>query len=148
MSFLPEPETETFVKRILPYLRRRGYDDASDFRYEAATVRAHRYSKGYVDILVSCGHPNPLFLVEAKRVSRVLNARDERQALEYGAAHRVPFVVLTNSREVQSLNVATGEPIRWDGRLIRRIPTRTKAQLRESRRATSTGSRGSGHPAP
>jgi type I restriction enzyme M protein len=127
MPVLPEPETETVVKRILPYLRRRGYDEFSDYRFEAPTVRAHRYSKGFVDILVTCGQPDPLFLVEAKRVSRVLNARDERQALEYGAAHRVPFVVLTNGREVRSLNVVTGLPIRWDGRLIGRVPT--KAQL-------------------
>lgn len=127
MPLLPEPETETVIKRILPYLRRRGYDEAIDLRFEAPTARANRYSKGYVDILVMGGHADPQFLVEAKRVSRVLTARDERQALDYGAAHQVPFVVLTNGREVRSLNVATGEPIRWDGRLTGRIPT--KAQL-------------------
>lgn len=126
MPRLPEPETETVVKRILPYLRRRGYDDRADFSYEAATTRLDRYTKGYVDILVTCGRARPLFLVEAKRASRALTARDERQALGYGAAHSVPFVVLTNGREVRSLNTATGRPIRWDGRLVGRVPTRAQ----------------------
>jgi type I restriction enzyme M protein len=118
-----EPETETVVKRILPYLRRRGYDDARDLRFEAPAVRQDRYARGYVDILVTCGEPHPLFVIEAKRVSRAITAGDERQALDYGRSLGVPFVVITNGRDVRSLNVATGEPIRWDGKLVGRIPT-------------------------
>lgn len=48
-------ETDTVVKRILPYLTRRGYDIAVDIDYETATKHPERYSKGYVDLLVTGG---------------------------------------------------------------------------------------------
>lgn len=115
-------ETETVVKRILPYLRRRGYDDTSDFEYETGTAFADRYGKGYVDILVTCGLSSPQFLIEAKRLSRTLTQKDEKQALDYGRAHKVPFVVVTNGKEMRCLSVASGQPIRWDGSLKGLVP--------------------------
>lgn len=123
----PPSETETVVKRILPYLRRRGYDEMKDLAFEAGATYTDRYEKGFIDILVTCGQPNPLFLVEAKRISRSLTKKDQKQALDYGAGKRVPFVVVTNGRDVRALNTKTGDPIRWDGSLVGRIPT--KAQL-------------------
>ena len=63
-------ETDTVVKRILPYLVRRGYDIALDCNFEAKTKHPERYSKGYVDILVTCGKSKPQFLIEAKRSSK------------------------------------------------------------------------------
>lgn len=120
-------ETETVIKRILPYLRRRGYDETKDFAFEVEAIYADRYDRGFIDILVTCGQPSPLFLVEAKRISRSLTKKDHKQALDYGRAKKVPFVVVTNGRDVRALNTKTGEPIRWDGSLVGRIPT--KAQL-------------------
>jgi type I restriction enzyme M protein len=122
-----ETEAETVVKRILPYLRRRGYDESKDFTFEAGAVYDDRYARGYIDILVTCGQPNPLFLIEAKRVSRSTSRSDERQALDYGAAKKVPFVVVTNGRDVRSFNTITGEAIRWDGSLVGRVPMRAEA---------------------
>lgn len=118
--------TETVIKRILPYLRRRGYDETTDFEFEVGATYTDRYDKGFIDILVTCGQPNPLFLVEAKRISRSLTKRDHQQALDYGRGKKVPFVVVTNGRDVRALNTKTGEPIRWDGSLVGRIPTRTQ----------------------
>ncbi len=48
-------ETETVIKKILPYLRRRGYDPEKDLDFETAVKIPDRYSKGYIDILVTCG---------------------------------------------------------------------------------------------
>ncbi|HEY5192775.1 MAG TPA: N-6 DNA methylase [Solirubrobacteraceae bacterium] len=121
-------ETETVVKRILPYLRRRGYDETVDFSYETGVELTERYGKGYVDILVTCGRARPLFLVEAKRISRKIVQKDEKQALAYGRAKKVPFVVVTNGKEVRCLNTTTGAPILWNGNLQGRVPTR--AQLK------------------
>ncbi len=120
-------ETETVIKRILPYLRRRGYDETKDLAFEVGATYVDRYDKGFIDILVTCGQPTPLFLVEAKRISRALTKKDEKQALDYGRGKKVPFVVITNGRDVRALNTTTGDPIRWDGSLIGRVPT--KAQL-------------------
>ena len=41
-------ETDTVVKRILPYLRRRGYDPETDIDFETATKHPERYTKGYM----------------------------------------------------------------------------------------------------
>ncbi len=120
-------ETETVVKRILPYLRRRGYDETKDLAFEVGATYADRYDKGFIDILVTCGQSTPLFLVEAKRISRSLTKKDEKQALDYGRGKKVPFVVITNGRDVRALNTKTGDSIRWDGSLVGRVPT--KAQL-------------------
>ena len=51
-------ETETVVKKILPYLVRRGYEVEKDLDFETAVKTTDRYSKGYVDILVTCGKAN------------------------------------------------------------------------------------------
>lgn len=82
--------TETVIKRILPYLRRRGYDETTDFEFEVGATYTDRYDKGFIDILVTCGQPNPLFLVEAKRISRSLTKRDHQQALDYGRGQEGP----------------------------------------------------------
>jgi type I restriction enzyme M protein len=121
-------ETETVVKRILPYLRRRGYDETRDFSFETPADYADRYERGYVDILVTCGQRSPLFLIEAKRLSRAITQTDEKQALDYGRAKKVPFVVITNGHDVRCFATASRAPIRWNGSLRGRIPA--KHQLR------------------
>lgn len=44
-------ETETVVKKILPYLERRGYDIVKDLDFETGVKVVDRYTKGYIDIL-------------------------------------------------------------------------------------------------
>ena len=119
-------ETETVIKRILPYLKRQGYSPETDLDFETAVQTSTRYAKGYVDILVNCGKKTAQFLIEAKRSSKKLSDKDKKQALEYGAGQGVLFVVVTNGTEIQVFNVHNGEPIRWDGKLSDKIPTKSQ----------------------
>ncbi|WP_137191218.1 N-6 DNA methylase [Stenotrophomonas rhizophila] len=119
-------ETETVIKRILPYLQRRGYDPVQDFDYETGVASTTRYKQGYVDILVLGAGKKPAFLVEAKRSSRRLNAKDVAQAMDYGKSVKVSFVVVTNGADIQCYNVANGQAIRWDGKLEGKIPSKTQ----------------------
>lgn len=54
-------ETETVVKKILPYLIRRGYELTEDLDFETGVTITDRYSKGYIDILVTAGKKSPNF---------------------------------------------------------------------------------------
>ena len=63
-------ETETVIKKILPYLHRRGYDIANDLDFETSVSLTDRYTKGYVDIVVTLGKKQAAFLIEAKRISK------------------------------------------------------------------------------
>ena len=119
-------ETETVVKKILPYLVRRGYDPVTDLDFETAVQSTDRYGRGYVDILVTLGQATPRFLLEAKRAGKRLNQQDKRQALEYGRSLPVPFVVVTNGQDIQCFNTSNGEAIRWNGNLLPRIPSKTQ----------------------
>ena len=121
-----QTEQETVIKKILPYLSRRGYDIVKDLDFETAVTKTNNYSKGYVDILVTCGKPQPLFLIEAKRSSKTLSAKDRDQAIAYAKSLNVLFVVVTNGTDVQCFNTATSQPIRWNGRLSERVPTKTQ----------------------
>jgi len=67
MSSSIKTETETVIKKILPYLVRRGYDPVTDLDFETAIQSTDRYERGYVDILVTLGQATPRFLLEAKR---------------------------------------------------------------------------------
>ena len=120
-------ETETVIKKVLPYLRRRGYDPEKDLDFETAVKIPDRYHKGYIDILVTCGGATPKFVIEAKKSSKVLTDEDRAQAIGYGAALKVPFVVVTNGTAIQCQNTNTKTPLQWNGRLEGYIPT--KAQL-------------------
>jgi type I restriction enzyme M protein len=117
-------ETETVVKRILPYMERRGYDVATDITFEAAAQSPERYEKGYVDLLVTAGKKKPQFLVEAKRSGKRLTDKDRKQAHDYAKAHKVLFFVVTNGEVVQVFNTETGTPIRFDNRLADKIPSK------------------------
>ena len=120
-------EQETVIKKILPYLSRRGYDITKDLDFETAVQTTENYSKGYVDILVTLNKSQPVFLIEAKRSSKVLSAKDRDQAISYAKALRVLFVVVTNGTNIQCFNTSTKQPLRWNGKASERIPT--KAQL-------------------
>lgn len=120
-------ETETVIKKILPYLRRRGYDSEKDLDFETAVKIPDRYHKGYIDILVTCGGVMPKFVIEAKKSSKTLTDKDRTQAVVYGTALKVPFVIVTNGTTIQCLNTNTKKSLLWNGQLEGFIPT--KAQL-------------------
>lgn len=124
-------ETETVVKKILPYLQRRGYDIVKDLDFETGITITERYSKGYIDILVTCGKKKPLFLIEAKKISKKLTAKDRDQAITYACSKevKVPFVVVTNGLDIQCFNSTNKKRILWDGKPQDKIPT--KEQLKK-----------------
>ena len=122
-------ETETVIKRVLPYLRRRGYEPETDIDFETAVKSTKRYSLGYVDLLITSGKAKPQFLIEAKRSSKKLNQKDRDQALDYGRDLKVLFVVVTNGSDIRSYNMKTSDPIRWDGQLSAKIPSKEQLPL-------------------
>ena len=124
MGIAVNTETDTVVKKILPYLERRGYNIATDIDFEAPAKREERQSLGYVDLLVNLGKPSPVFLIEAKRATKQLGDKDRKQAISYGKGHKVPFVVLTNGQDVQCFNTSNGNMIKWDGKSVQKIPTK------------------------
>jgi type I restriction enzyme M protein len=123
-------ETETVIKKILPYLQRRGYQTDVDFDFETAVSQTDRYTKGYVDILVTLGKSKPIFLIEAKKISKQLTTKDRDQAVKYGRSKdvNVLFVVVTNGTDIQCFNTKNSKRILWDGKPIDKIPT--KEQLK------------------
>ncbi len=121
-------ETETVVKRVLPYLRHREYDVESDVDFETATKSTTRYANGYVDLLVTCGNSKPKFLIEAKRTGKKLTEKDRNQAIEYGKSLSLLFVVVTNGEDIQCFNVSNGSAIRWDGQLQSKIPAKSQLE--------------------
>lgn len=124
-------ETETVVKKIIPYLQRRGYQVEKDFDFETAVSQSDRYTKGYVDILVTLGKKKPIFLIEAKRISKQLTSKDRDQAIKYGRSKDVdvPFVVVTNGVELQCFNTKNSKRINWDGKSVDKIPTSEQLKL-------------------
>jgi len=117
-------ETETVIKKIIPYLQRRGYDVDKDFTFEYPAADTARASLGFVDILVKHAGKNA-FLVEAKRIAKTLSEKDRKQAIAYGNDCKVPFVVLTNGAQFESLNPITAKRIRWNGKLSDKVPSKT-----------------------
>ncbi len=119
-------ETETVIKKILPYLQRRGYDLTTDLDFETGISITDRYTKGYIDILVTCGKKKPLFLIEAKKISKRLTAKDRDQAISYAKSKEinVPFVVVTNGVDIQCFNSSNKKRILWDGKQQDKIPTK------------------------
>ena len=122
-------EMDTVVKRILPYLRRRLYNPETDIDYEVSFSNSVQYSKGYVDLVFIGGNRKPTFLLEAKRSSKRLTNKDRDQALTYGRHMGVTFVVVTNGSDIRSYNVETSQPIRWDGRLQAKMPSKNQLPI-------------------
>ena len=129
MGIAVTSETDTVIKRVLPYLARRGYDIAIDIDFEAPAKREERQSLGYVDLLVNLGKSAPTFLIEAKRASKRLSEKDRNQALSYGKSYKVPFVVVTNGADIQCFNAFNGDLIRWDGKSVQKIPTKDQLKI-------------------
>lgn len=123
-------ETETVIKRILPYMKRRGYEIEKDFDFETAVSTTDRYSKGYVDILVTLGRAHPFFLIEAKRIGKNLTNKDRDQAISYARSKevKVPFVVVTNGKDIQCFNSNNKKRILWDGKRSDKVPGRSQVE--------------------
>lgn len=118
-------ETETVIKKIIPYLTRRGYDVAKDFTFEYPTSGSTRATLGFVDILVR--HAGKIaFLVEAKRIAKTLSQKDRSQAISYGETLKAPFVILTNGTQFESYNSHSGQRIRWNGKLNDKVPSKSE----------------------
>lgn len=117
-------EAETVIKRILPYLVRRGYDVERDMSFEDPVAIAGTGRKGFVDILIRCGRVNPVFLIEAKRDGTKIAAKHKDQALEYGAGLGVLLVAVTNGRTFELLNATTKKPLLLNGSALDRIPSK------------------------
>jgi type I restriction enzyme M protein len=116
-------ETETVVKKILPYLQRRHYDMNADITFEYPTAGSQRAALQFVDILVK--HAGKIaFLIEAKRIAKPLSNKDREQAIGYGKSCKAPFVVVTNGAQFESYNSVTGRRIKWNGKLSDKIPSR------------------------
>jgi len=124
-------ETETVIKKILPYLERRGYDIIKDLDFETPLTKTDNYTKGYVDILVTLGKKKASFLIEAKRISKQLTKKDIDQAIEYANSKdvNVPFVVITNGIDIQCFNALNKKRILWDGKCTDKIPTREQLKI-------------------
>jgi type I restriction enzyme M protein len=118
-------ETETVIKRILPYLVRRGYDIEKDFSFEEPVAISGTARKGFIDILVKCGRTNPVFLIEAKRDGTKIAAKHRQQVIDYGASIHVLLVAVTNGRTFEMLNTTTKNPLFLNGSSLDRIPSRT-----------------------
>ncbi|MGR9284287.1 N-6 DNA methylase [Rhizobium johnstonii] len=116
-------ETETVVKKILPYLQRRHYDLNADITFEYPTAGTQRAALQFVDILVKNGG-KIAFLIEAKRIAKPLSNKDRQQAIDYGKSCKAPFVVVTNGAQFESYNSVTGRRIKWNGKLSDKIPSR------------------------
>lgn len=108
-------------------MKRRGYDIEKDFDFETAVSTTDRYTKGYVDILVTLGKTRPLFLMEAKRIGKNLTDKDRDQAISYTRSKdvKVPFVVVTNGKDIQCFNSKNKERIIWDGKRSDKVPSRS-----------------------
>lgn len=124
----PTSEMETVVKRILPYLRQRGYDDEMHLSFETPVKRPDRYTQGYADVVVRSAPPGSKaqFLIEAKRSSRKLTDEDRKQAVSYSHDLKVPFVIVTNGTDIRCYNANTADPLKWNGKLSAKIPTRAQ----------------------
>jgi type I restriction enzyme M protein len=134
-------EMETVIKKIIPYLQRRGYDLDNDLSLNYPTDVENR--KGFIDILVHCGRSTPSFVIEAKRDGTRIAQRHRKQAIEYGRSLRCLFVAITNGNVFELLNTQTKKPLKLNGSSSNRIPSKSDLtsfvlpQLRTDPRKTS-----------
>jgi len=120
-------EMTTVIKKIVPYLERRGYS-LEDNMFFGERAENEQERAGFVDILIkrSARATTALFLLEAKRDSAKLNASHRTQALAYGEVLRVPFVVVTNGTEFELYNVTTKGKLKVNGSVIGKVPRYTR----------------------
>jgi len=118
-------ETETVIKKIIPYLTRRGYDLQNDLSFEEPTELDTEERKGFIDILVNCGRKFPYFIIEAKRDGIKITVKHRKQARDYGISQKCLFVALTNGKHFELINTTSGKPLKLNGSAFNKIPTKT-----------------------
>jgi type I restriction enzyme M protein len=116
-------EASVVIKKIVPYLQRRGYSLENNL-YFGERAQKEQEQAGFVDILVkrSSRSPRVLFLIEAKRDTARLTPKHRDQAIRYGRALNLPFVVTTNGAEFELYNVVTNKKLKFNGSVIGKIP--------------------------
>lgn len=117
-------ETETIIKRILPYLTRRGYSVDKDMTFEEPAKIAGGARTGFIDILVHCARTSPVMVIEAKRDGTRINDVHREQGLNYARAKKCLVTALTNGQEFELYNTNTGKQLLLSGTAINRIPSR------------------------
>jgi type I restriction enzyme M protein len=117
-------EAETVIKRILPYLARRGYDIEKDLSFEDPVGMTATAKSGFIDITVHCQRTSPIFLIEAKRDGTKITVKHREQALEYGKGIGVLLVAVTNGKSFELHNATTRKPLFLNGAAMDRIPSR------------------------
>lgn len=118
-------ETETVIKRIIPYLQRRGYDIEKDMSFEEPTSLDTDKTKGFIDIAVNCGKKSPLFLIEAKRDGTKITSKHRQQVIDYGKSKKCLFVSITNGQDFELLNVSSGNPLKLNDTSFNKIPSKS-----------------------
>jgi type I restriction enzyme M protein len=116
---------ETIVKKILPYLTRKGYNIQNDISFEEPANSDVDERKGFIDILIHCGKSSPYFVIEAKRDGTTINESHRKQALNYGESRKCLFVSITNGKNFELLNVTTKKKLKFNGYLYNRLPARS-----------------------
>jgi type I restriction enzyme M protein len=117
-------EMETVIKKIVPYMLRKGYDIQEDISFEEPANSDIDERKGFIDILVHCGKPTPLFVIEAKRDGTSINKSHRKQALEYGKSRKCLFVSVTNGKNFELLNVTTKKELKFNGNSYNHLPAK------------------------
>ncbi len=119
----PESEASTIIKKILPYMKRKGYVPEKNLEFEVPVKDCKSRTSGAIDILVTVDN-QAVFLVEAKRSGKVFTEKDISQALDYATAQsiQVPFVVLTNGAIFRCYNSVTKKLITYDDGILDTIP--------------------------
>lgn len=116
-------ERETVIKRIIPYLQRRGYDIETDLKFEEPAELDTKNRIGFIDILVTCGKKNPYFVIEAKRDGTKIAQKHRKQAIEYGISKNCLFVAVTNGQLFELINTTTEELLKLNKSAFNRIRT-------------------------
>ena len=104
-------ETETIIKRILPCLTRLGYDTENDLSFEEPVKKDSTSKQGFIDILIK-SDKKILFLLEAKRDGTQITDKHRQQAIDYAKTIKCFFVVVTNGKIFEMINVKNGKIIK------------------------------------
>lgn len=118
-------EAETVIKKIVPYLIRRGYDLEKDLFFQEPAHLNTIERKGFIDILIKCGKSTPYFLIEAKRDGTKITTKHREQAIGYGKSIGCFFVAVSNGQVFELLNTNTAKLLKLNGSALNRIPTKT-----------------------
>lgn len=122
---MPSPsENETIIKRILPYLTRRGYSIDKDMAFEEPTAIGMHDRNGFIDVVLHCGRVVAPMIIEAKRDGTRLTPKHRAQGIGYAKSKKCFLVAITNGQLFELYNAKTGKPMRVNDEALNRIPSR------------------------